>query len=166
MRVLRRRRTARAIALPSRRPAGRVAAVIPGIASVQIAKQLALFVENRPGTLARVCHVLGAAKINIYALATSDTVDHIVVRMVVSRPEDAIRVFEKHGSLVVATEVLMIEGLNKPGALGRIAQALADANINIEYSYCATSPDARKGLLVLRASNPQKALKVLNTGGA
>lgn len=140
--------------------------MIPGVASVQIAKQLAVFIENRPGTLARVCHVLGAARINIFAMSTSDTVDHIVVRMVVSHPEEAMRVFEKHGSLVVATEILVIEGLNKPGSLGRIAQALSEANVNIEYSYCATDPKARKGLLILRASNPQKALKVLNTGGA
>jgi hypothetical protein len=47
--------------------------------------------------------------------------------------------------------------------LARIAQKLADANINIEYCYCATPPDARKGLLVVRTSNAKKALKVLNT---
>ena len=49
---------------------------------MQITKQLALFLENRPGTLARVCDALAAEKINIYAISSSDTVDHIVVRMV------------------------------------------------------------------------------------
>jgi hypothetical protein len=135
------------------------------VASVQIARQLALFLENRPGTLARVCDVLGEARINIHAIATSDTVDHIVVRMVVSQPTEALRIFEKHGSLVVATDVIMIQGINKPGALAGIAHALADANVNIEYAYCATDPDAKKGLMILRASNPQKALKALNSGG-
>jgi len=53
---------------------------------MQITKQLALFLENRPGTLARICAALSAAKSNIYAISTSDTVDHIVVRMVVSDP--------------------------------------------------------------------------------
>jgi hypothetical protein len=56
---------------------------------MQITKQLALFLENRPGMLARVCDALSAAKINIYAISTSDTVDHIVVRMVVSDPAKA-----------------------------------------------------------------------------
>ncbi len=135
------------------------------MASVQIGKQLALFLENRPGTLARVCDVLGAAKINIHAITTSDTVDHIVVRMVVSQPAEALRIFEQRGSLVVATDVIVIQGINKPGALASIAHALADASVNIEYAYCATDPDARKGLMILRAANPQKALKVLNSGG-
>ncbi len=129
---------------------------------MQITKQLALFLVNRPGALARVCDALSKAKINIFAISTSDTVDHIVVRMVVSDYKHALRIFEEHGSLVVETDVLMIEGSNKPGSLAGFAHRLADANINIEYAYCATAPDARKGLLVLRVSNPQKALKVLN----
>ena len=132
---------------------------------VQIAKQLAVFLENRPGTLARVCDVLGAAKINIHAISTSDTIDHIVIRMVVSNPAQALRIFEEHGSLVVSTDVLMIQGLNRPGSLAAIAHALAEANVNIEYAYSATSPDSKKGLMILRASNPSKALKVLNSLG-
>ncbi|MBM3836421.1 MAG: ACT domain-containing protein [Verrucomicrobia bacterium] len=130
---------------------------------MQIAKQLVLFLANRPGTLARVCDVLGAAKINIYAISTSDTVDHIVVRMVLSDPKEALRIFEDHGSLVLATDVLMIEGSNKPGSLAAMAHKLADAGMNIEYAYCATTPDAKKGLLILRVSNPHKALKILNS---
>jgi hypothetical protein len=140
-----------------------VGRVISGVATLQLAQQLALFLENRPGALARVCDVLGAAKINIHAVSTSDTVDHIVIRMVVSDPARALRIFEAHGSLVVATEVLMIQGVNKPGSLAAIAHALANANINIEYAYSATTPDARKGLMILRASNPKKALKILNS---
>jgi len=130
---------------------------------MQIAKQLALFLENQPGMLARVCNALSAAKINIYAISSSDTVDHIVLRMVVSDTAKALRVFEEHGTLVVETEVLMLEGSNKPGSLAIIAQKLADANLNIDYAYCATSPNAQKGLLVLRVANPKKALKVLNS---
>lgn len=130
---------------------------------MQITKQLALFLENRPGMLAKVCDALSKAKINIFAISTSDTVDHIVVRMVVSDPEKALRVFEEHGTLVVTTEVLMIDGNNKPGSLAAIAQTLSEAKVNIEYAYCATSPNAQKGLLILRASDPKKALKALNT---
>ena len=129
---------------------------------MNITTQLALFLDNKPGTLARVCEALSQARINIYAITTSDTVDHSVIRMIVSDPRKALLLFEEHGTLVVESEVLMIEGDNKPGSLSRIAQKLADGGINIEYCYCATPPDARKGLLILRTSNAKKALKILN----
>ena len=130
---------------------------------MQIALQLALFLDNKPGTFARVCEALSEAKINIYAISTSDTVDHSVVRMVVSDPRKALLLFEERGTLVVESEVLMIEGDNKPGSLARICDRLAAAKVNIEYAYCATPPDARRGLLVLRVSNAKKALKILNS---
>jgi hypothetical protein len=130
---------------------------------MQITKQLALFLENRPGMLARVCDALSAAKINIYAVSSSDTVDHIVLRMVVSDPRKALFVFEEHGTLVVEDDVLMITGDNKPGSLARIAHKLAGAKVNIEYAYCATPPEAKKGLLILRVSDARKALKILNS---
>jgi hypothetical protein len=130
---------------------------------MQITKQLAIFLENRPGTLARVCDALAEAKINIYAITTSDTVDHSVIRMIVSDPRKALLLFEEHDTLVVEDDVLMVDGDNKPGSLAKIAHKLAAAKINIEYCYCATSPDAKKGLLVLRASDAHRALKVLNS---
>jgi hypothetical protein len=130
---------------------------------MQLAIQLALFLDNKPGTLARVCDALREAKINIYAITTSDTVDHIVVRMVLSDARRALLLFEEHGTLVVETEVVMVEGDNKPGSLARLCNKLAAARINIEYAYCATPPEARRGLLILRVSNAKKALKVLNS---
>ena len=130
---------------------------------MHITTQLALFLENKPGTLARVCDAMNAAKINIFAISTSDTVDHSVIRMVVSDTRKALLMFEEHGTLVVESDVLMIEGDNKPGSLAKIAHKLARAKINIEYAYCATASDAKKGLLILRPSNPKKALKVLNS---
>ena len=128
---------------------------------MQITTQLSLFLENKPGTLAAVCQTLGEAGVNIHALTVSDTVDHAVVRMVVSDPDKAIHLFGEHGTLVIENEVLMIEGDNRPGALVDIAARLGKAKVNIEYAYLAGGPRSKKSLLIIRASNPQKALKAL-----
>jgi hypothetical protein len=130
---------------------------------MQITKQLALFLDNRPGTLARLADALAEAKVNIYAISTSDTVDHSVVRLVVNDYRKALDVFESRGTLVIEDDVLMIEGDNKPGSLAKVAHALAAAKVNIEYAYCATPPEAKKGLLILRVGDAKKALKVLNS---
>ena len=130
---------------------------------MEITKQLAIFLDNRPGMLARVAEALAEAKVNIYAITTSDTVDHSVIRMVVSDYRRALHMFEERGTLVVEDDVLMVDGVNKTGELARITQKLAAAKVNIEYCYSATPAEAKKGLLIMRVSNPAKALKVLNT---
>lgn len=130
--------------------------------SVRIVEQLAIFIANKPGTLAEVCDALAEDKINIYGLTVSDTVDHAVVRMVVSDTRRAIALLEAHGTLVVENDVVMIENDNRPGGLSRIAKALSAAKVNIEYAYLASMPTAKKGLLILRASDVKKALKVLS----
>ena len=69
--------------------------------AAEIQKQLAVFLDNHPGTLARLADALAEADINIYAICTSDTVDHSVVRLVVSDYRKALHVFEQHNTLVV-----------------------------------------------------------------
>jgi hypothetical protein len=124
-------------------------------------QQLAVFLENKPGALAAVCDALSEAKINIFGLTVSDTTDHAVVRMVVSNTEKAMGLFESHGTLVVESDVLMIQNDNKPGSLSRIANALSAKKINIDYGYLASMPSAKKGLLILRVTDPKRALSVL-----
>ena len=128
---------------------------------MDIVTQLAVFLANQPGTLAAVCDELASANINIYALTTTDSVDHAVVRMVVSDTRKALQLFEQRGVLVVENDVLMIDNTNKPGSLSKLAAKLADHKINIDYAYLATSPSSKKGLLILRVSNSKKALQVL-----
>ena len=129
--------------------------------SVETVTQLAVFLANRPGALARVCEALAKAEINIYALATSDTVDHTVVRMVVSDPTKALMLLGEAGVLALETEVLSIETASEPGVLGQIAERLAEADLNIEYAYLAGGREAEKGLIILRPSDVEKARSVL-----
>jgi hypothetical protein len=129
---------------------------------MQLAKQLAIFLENKPGTLARVTGMFAKEKINILALTISDTVDHAVLRVVVDNPDRATHLLETSGVLVVEREVIVIEGGARPGDLAKIAQRLAANSINIEYTYGAVSPGAKKGLLVLRATDNRRAIKVMN----
>ena len=129
--------------------------------SVESATQLALFLSNRPGALAKVCDELAKAQVNIHALSISDTVDHSIVRMVVSDTTRALMLLGEGGMIALEAEVLMIESDNEPGTLAGIAEHLAQADVNIEYAYLATSMRATTGLMILRPSNIESALAVL-----
>ena len=129
--------------------------------SMEPVTQLAVFLSNRPGALARVCDALAKAEINIHALATSDTVDHSVVRMVVSDPTRALMLLGEAGVLALENDVLMIQSDNYPGTLARIAERLSQAEVNIEYTYMAGMLNADRGLMILRPNDVDKAMRAL-----
>jgi hypothetical protein len=128
---------------------------------VKTVRQLSMFLENKPGTLAAVCRALSAAKISIHALSVSDGIDHAVVRIVVDDPKKALHLLGEHGILVLDREVLMLEAQNRAGEIAAIARTLADHKINIEYAYTATLPGANKGCLIIRVNNLAKAARLL-----
>ncbi len=130
--------------------------------SAEVAHQLSIFVANKPGVLGKVCDLLKKEKINIYAITTSDNRDHSIIRLVVDEPHRTLGLLEDYGTLVQQTDVIMLDGLNRPGTIGEIARKLGEAHINIDYLYCATAPSAKLGLLAFKPSNVAKALKVLN----
>jgi hypothetical protein len=132
------------------------------ILSLETTTQLAVFLENRPGTLTRVCEALAQAGVNIYALTVSDTVDHAVVRMIVSDPTKALMLLGERGVLAFEHDVLCIDAANERGVLGKIADALARAEVNIEYAYFASGAGYPKGMIVLRPSDVEKAQQALS----
>src|SRR5215475_4851796 len=108
------------------------------ILSLETATQLEVFLEKRTGTMARVCEAFSKAGVNIHSLTISDTVDHSVVRMIVSDPTKALMLLGERGVLAFENDVLCIDAVNQRGVLGKIAAALSRAEVNIEYAYFAT----------------------------
>jgi len=129
-----------------------------------IEKQLSIFLENKPGVLAKMCRTLGDHDINIRGISISDTVDHAVVRLIVTDPRKAIHVLGEHGMLVVETDVLALDLQDKPGKLAEAAGKLARAKVNIEYAY--GSSDTTHGTVFVRVSDAKKAVAVLASKGA
>jgi hypothetical protein len=124
-----------------------------------VAKQLSIFLENKPGVLARLCQTFADNKVNIHGLSVSDTVDHAVVRLITSDAKRATAMLEDAGVLVVENEVLLLTLPDKPGQLADVAKKLSKAKVNIEYAYGTT--EEAGGTLVLRVSDTKKAQKIL-----
>lgn len=124
-------------------------------------RQLCVFLDDRPGTLGRVCERLGAASINIQALSLAEGSGHGYVRMVVDQPDAAVARLKEDGDLFFEKDVLVLELENRPGALGAAAALLGAAGVNIEYAYCAAGSGVRSGMVVLRVDDLAKALKAL-----
>lgn len=98
-------------------------------------KQISVFVESKPGHLKRNLDIFQDARISVRGYSCSDTGDYGIARFIVDEPERALAVLQDRGSAVTLTDVVCAEMIDEPGELARVFGILADANINITYSY-------------------------------
>lgn len=127
-----------------------------------IQKQLSVFMPNRPGILARTCSVLAENHINIMAMAVHDTVDNAVVRFLVDNPTKALLLIEQEDLYVMEHDVVVTQIQNAFGEICRIAQSLAEADINIQYLYCTATKGQEVGCLVIKTDNLERTEDILS----
>jgi hypothetical protein len=125
------------------------------------ATQLSAWIEDRPGMLGQVADALGAKKIDIRAFLATAMSGRGFVRLVVDRPKAAKKIFAAHGWKTTEDEVVEVTTADKPGALGRIADRLGAAGVNIEYAYLGTAGRAGKVNLYLAVRDVKGALRAL-----
>ena len=128
---------------------------------MEIVKQLAIFLENKPGMLLWVSRSLSEHSINIEAISITDTVDHAIVRLVLDKPEEAIHVLGDLGLLVVDNEMIKISLPNTPGVLANFCQKLIDSGSRIEYAYGSSTVDCPEVNLYVRVMDTNKVIKKL-----
>jgi hypothetical protein len=127
----------------------------------QICRQLTVAIENQPGRLAAIGRTLATHGINIKDLSINDTIEQGVVRLITSDSKRARELLAGSGLYVIEAEVLAVDLTDMPGTLARVAQALADAGVNIEYAYGSEDPSEQKVRLILKVSNVSRAAEVL-----
>jgi hypothetical protein len=128
---------------------------------VQIRRQLSVAIENQPGRLGQVGRLLAARSIHIDAFSVIDNVEQGMVRLMTSDPTAAREILKGVGLPVVEVEVLAIEMTDRTGNLAAVGEALAAAEINIEYAYASTAEIGQPARLILKTPNPVKAQGVL-----
>ena len=124
-------------------------------------KQVSVFLENKVGRLAEVTRVLGERKVNIRALSIADTTEFGILRMILSRPDQARDIIEEAGFTVSETEVIVVEVPDQPGGLAEVLASLRDARINVEYLYAFVAPRGENALVVMKVENVKQALGLL-----
>lgn len=123
-------------------------------------EQISIFLKNRPGIVADVFREFVEDAINVVGLTVMDTVDVGTLRMVVDDADKAKAALEKSGARYLDVPVMLLPIPNVPGAFARVAKALADAGVNIEYVYATACPDQESAMGVYRVSDIERALTV------
>jgi hypothetical protein len=128
---------------------------------MELVQEIVVFLENKPGVLARLTAALAARKISILGFSLQNALDHGAIRMVVSKPTEALHLLGEHGMLAFANEMLWVKVRNQAGAMAEVADALSKAKVSVEYAYGSAGPSAKAHGFYLRVSNAKKAMDVL-----
>jgi hypothetical protein len=126
------------------------------------AREFTISLEDRPGTLGKLCQALAEERVNILAYQQfPHEKGNGSVRLVVDNPDRAKIVLDRQRNNYKEAEVAQVKLAHRPGELGRAASRLGDAGININYGYCGTEPSTNATFLILGVAEVGKAVKVL-----
>ena len=128
-------------------------------------EQLSVFVENKPGKLVEALETLAEAKIDLRALSLADTSDFGILRIIVDKPDQALRNLSEAGYLVKSNEVLAVVIGDKPGGLAAVVRILSEAEVDIEYTYAFVAHSKDEAYVILRVDNNEAAVKILSESG-
>jgi hypothetical protein len=121
-----------------------------------MAKQLTIFMENRPGRVNSVCAILEEQGLNIWAFTIQDRGEFGLMKLIVDKPDKAQLALSDRGFACALKEVLAITAPDKPGNLDRLTSALLKKNVNIKDMYGFVSPNDRQGLCFMEFENPDE----------
>jgi hypothetical protein len=128
---------------------------------MEFVHEVTAYLENKPGRLAKICSALAHEKLDIRALSVMDSAERSVLRFVTDDLEPTKKVLSSLGAEFSCAEVLAVTMDNRPGALARILERLAEEHINIEYAYASSATAQGKSLGIFHTSNSKRALQVL-----
>ena len=124
-----------------------------------LAEDLAVTLErDRPGTLAQAIGCVSAAGINIDGYSEMNGVVHVLTTDI----DGARRCLHDAGFRIVQEQhVVLVPVEDEPGAAAGVFQRIADAHINVRYTYLAT-----RNRLVIASDDPHKLIAALTSARA
>ena len=128
-------------------------------------KQLSIFVENKPGKLVEALEAMSASGIDLRALSLADTADFGILRVIVDKPDLALEKLQQAEYLVKSSEVIPVAVGDKPGGLAAVLRILADAGVDVEYTYAFVAHSRDNAYVILRVNDNSAAINALEDHG-
>lgn len=128
---------------------------------MEVAKQVTAFLENKPGRLANICSALAREKVNITALTVMDSKENSVLRFVTDDMDKTKSVLTSLGTPFQEADVLLVQMDNRPGALAKVCEMLAEEHVNIDYAYCSAGTRNGRTIGIFKVTNLIKASHAL-----
>ena len=98
-------------------------------------KEFDVFVQNKPGELAKVCELLGSHGVNIKAIASERNHQRPMIKIVTDDEATAKSALTRAAIPFELRDLLAVKMQDRPGELGKISRKLARAMVNVDSIY-------------------------------
>ena len=129
-------------------------------------RQISVFLENRPGTLNKMCALLAEQNIDLRALSLAETKDFGIARLIVDDAYATANILQQHSFIAKLTPVLAFAVPDEPGGLSRLLAAFDAAKVNIEYMYAFLGGgQSGHAYMIFRVAHTEQAEAALGAAG-
>jgi len=132
---------------------------------MDMAKQLNIFVENRPGRVKTVSKILADNKINIRAFTIQDRGNFGVIKLIVDKPHQAYLVVAEKGLACTLKDIVAVSIKDQPGNLHKLTTVLADNQVNISDMYGFVIEPDNQGVCCIEAEQPDRVIDLVEKAG-
>jgi hypothetical protein len=119
-----------------------------------------VFVEDKPGELARVTEALASNAVNIRAISSESVHDRPFLRIVTNDVNSTRSALRNAGLKFEEEEIVVADLLDRPGELAKIARRLARAGVNVNSIFILGSRNGRTEV-AMTVDNREKVKNLL-----
>lgn len=125
-----------------------------------LVEQLAVFLENKSGSLAEVMSVLEDEGIKLQSAAVTSTTDFGVLYMILDEPERGQKTLRDQGFSCRISDVAVVQ-VDDNGGIVSVLKRLSEEGLNVEYLYTFSRRPMGKTWMAFRCDNTEKAVETI-----
>ena len=127
--------------------------------------QISVFIENKPGNLAKFTNFIAENHIDMRAFEIADSSEFGIIRIIVDKPLDTLSLLKDNDWICKLTQVIGVKIPDKPGAMASAMNILAEADVSVEYVYTFLARGTDDALMIFRVQDNDKVAAILKKNG-
>ena len=119
-------------------------------------KEFKVYSDNKRGELARIAEALAQSSVNIEAISSENSHPDAFLRIVTNDVNTTKRALARAGYEYDEKNIIVLDLIDRPGELAKLAKRMTRAGVNIESIYLL-----EKAKVALAVDDLKKAMKVI-----
>ncbi len=127
--------------------------------------QFSVMLKNRAGALSSLVRLLSKENIHVIGISVQDSRDCAIVRLVLSDPDNAMRIFMEKGIPHTTSEIAVIALNETHNTFARALDVLRAAETNLDFAYSLMPHPKETSLIAMHLEDTHFGMTILHQSG-